>query len=1071
MEIKSTEFFRNMKSLPDVGTKEFEDLINWEEQKIKEGVTINGVKITGWLYWHLNHWYIRLDEEDKHGDIIRKKQLPNLRDNEWIIAEGLERARLEKKGYLQIGGRQLGKSEMEASYSGMNAIMYQHTQNVILAGNDGDLALMKDKIAFGISNMWEGLKIPQLDKTWTKNMIRLGFKSKNGDDEIWSYIIVRNAADGNNTEGAAGTTAKSFIIDEIGKFGFSQAFEAAKPAFNSKFGWRAVPILVGTGGSFEKGADAERLFFNPEANNFISYDDEQTGAKTGLFMPGIYRQDCKTDSPLGDWLNKEYSLGIEDVSELNKLNIEVVDKAAATEKILEERKVKAKDPDQTEYLKLIMYYPLTPEECFLSQSQNIYNVDAAKKRQKQIYTDNITGFPIEIYHNGEKLTHRLSDKKPISTFPIKVTENKDAPIIMWEPPIPNAPFGLYVAGCLLPGEKVMTDKGLMNVEDVALDNKLINKEGKLVDIINLQRRPKVNEDCYKIKVSNTFRTTTFTKEHPIYLAKQKVNELNRIKEFNYNFDFCKASEAKVNDWVKFPNIYKSSNDFDIDTLWNDEGYRIDRTVESPLKDKDFWWFMGIHLGDGWCESNGYKISASFNSLEKNYFDKYVEVVKKLFNREVSYRERNGCYECYFSFQQLSRFIILHFGKYANGKKIPEWAKRIDEESKKHLLLGYLNSDGCITTHTKGYKGMDYVSINLTLLEDIQDILFSLGIVSGLNRLRKEGKTVFREGKESLTRETYQLRVGHNGTLQFKSYFPNIKNDHKLNKVETDLKVNKRPTKGCFLSDDLDYIYFKITDVEKLSYTGLVYNFECETNTFMCKYIPTHNCDPYRFDEAEYSDSLGAVYIYKRAHSIAGEGLQDTFVASYVARPKTSEEWSENALNLIKYYNAIAMVENDEPSFIKWVINKGDEMYLADGLEWLKTAEIGTTSKRTKGIHRSSDSIRKLLRGSFKQYLNEKIGNRFNDEGEISGEILGVNRVLDPMLLEEIIKFNPDINVDREIAASIAVAYANHLNPVITVNSVAQDPRYKSIFSKDKVNSKSLFSPQKSMFGGKRKSMF
>lgn len=675
MEIKSSEFFKNIKTLPPPGTKEFEDLVKWEEEKIKGGVTIQGVKISGWLYWHLNHWHIRIDEEDEFGEIVRLRSLPNLRDNEWIMAEGLERARLEKKGYLQIGLRQAGKSEMEASYSGMNATIYENTQNVLLAGNDNDLSLMKDKVAFGIANIWDGLRIPQLDKTWTKNTIRLGFKSKVGDDQIWSYIMIRNARDGNNTETAAGTTAKSFIIDEIGKFPFSQSFEAAKPAFNSKFGWRAVPILVGTGGSFENGADAERLFTNPDANNFISYLNEETGARTGLFLSGVYRQDYKEVKPLGLWLNEEYGLNLSATSELDKLTIEVANKSLATEAILAERKKKAADPDQTEYLKQIMYYPLTPEECFLSENTNIYNTISARARQKYLYQEDIKGFAVDIIHDGNKLTHVPSEKKPISSFPIKKTESKDAPVIMWEPPISNPPWGLYVAGV----------------------------------------------------------------------------------------------------------------------------------------------------------------------------------------------------------------------------------------------------------------------------------------------------------------------------------------------------------------------------------------------------------DPYRFDESEYSDSLGAVYIFKRTHSITDEKYQDMFVAAYVARPKTADEWSENALNLIKYYNATAMVENDEPSFIKWVINKGDEQYLADGLDWLKALEIGTTSKRAKGVHRSNPSIVKLLRGSLKEYLNQKLGNRTDEEGNVTGEILGVSRILDPMLLEEIIKFNPDINVDREVAASIAIAYAKHLNPVVNITSTS-DPRLKGFYKPNKVNN--TFTPKKkSVFASKKRSIF
>ena len=109
MEIKSTEFFRNMKTLPPPGTEEFRQLIKWEEEKILGGVNVNGVYISGWLYWHLNHWWIRIDDVDEYGNDVRKECNPELRDNEWIRAEALEKAKNERKGYIEIGGRQGGK--------------------------------------------------------------------------------------------------------------------------------------------------------------------------------------------------------------------------------------------------------------------------------------------------------------------------------------------------------------------------------------------------------------------------------------------------------------------------------------------------------------------------------------------------------------------------------------------------------------------------------------------------------------------------------------------------------------------------------------------------------------------------------------------------------------------------------------------------------------------------------------------------------------------------------------------------------------------------------------------------
>jgi len=1005
MEIKTTEFFMNMKKLPPPGTREFEQLVKWEEEKIHGGVNVNGTHISGWLYWHLNHWWIRIDDQDKYGNDIRIPSLPQLRDNEWIRAEALERCRVEKKGYMEIGGRQGGKdlldtsllytpngeiyigeckvgqsiydesgkltritgkypqgikpvykitlidgrevncgldhnwfvkdrfskkkdkttikttreliidykrkrsswkhrknqyeykysipnnspveyskkeqvidpyflglwlgdgsntyskittvdkeiedyirvyaesvglqvtvddvntfmitsgimggnkdekkernfihqylkslynnkhipqeylygsveqriellrglmdsdgscdktgsitfsssiprladdfyklcrglgivlnrkikksgykkdgkkilckdssnftlftdlpifklsrklnnikcnpkyknwvsivdisyigdysttcitvdnnshlfltdnytpthnSEMEASFFGMNAIMFQNTQNVIVCGNDNDLSLLKDKVDFGLKNVWEGLNIPRLDKTWRSNQIRLGYKKPNGDDDIWSYIVIRNAKDGHNTEVSAGTTAKSFIMDEVGKYSFSQAYEAGVPAMKGKFGFRAIPILVGTGGSFTHGQDAENFFYNPDANNFLAFEDELTGRKTCLFLSGLYRQDCKYETTLDQYLIKDKGIALNDTSELSKIKIWVSDKELAQKTIDKDREASKKNPDRTIYLKKVMYYPLTVDECFLSDSDNIFPVEAAKRQKLKLITQQRTGIPVILHSDEDGIGHSFTDLMPISSFPLKPTESKDAPVVIYEFPVQNAPYGLYVAGV----------------------------------------------------------------------------------------------------------------------------------------------------------------------------------------------------------------------------------------------------------------------------------------------------------------------------------------------------------------------------------------------------------DPYRQGKSEYSTSLGSVYIYKRMHDITGEKYQDMFVASYCARPNNKNTWEEQARLLIKYYNARTLCENDDISFIDYMKAKGDAHYLEKQPDWLKEIVPNTTVNREYGIHRGAEKIRDFLHACLKKYTEEELLVEKDDDGNIIKTVTGINKILDPMLLEEIINYNDkEGNFDRVIAAELAIAQAYKMDPIIGRVGAESDPRIKQLYSK------------------------
>ena len=452
-------FFINISEdeLPAPGTEERKALRKRERDRCLGGVYVDGVHIPGWLYWHINYWWITDDEVDEHGNIVPVEAVSTLRDNEWLRSEALEKCRVHPdgmKGYVEVGLRQAGKTTFETSYTAYNATLFKRSQNIIISGTDDDLNNVKLRLNYGLSKIWDGLRKPKLTKDKRSKEIILGYKNKDNENIEWSFIIARNIAEGQNTEGPAGVTAKSAIFDEIGKSPFSQALEALKPALMSKFGWRAIPLLVGTGGAFEKGEDAERIFYHPEANNFLGFYNEKTGETTGHFMPGTLRTDCKYQTNLADYLIKRGTISADGhYPELSQIPIYVSDEEKALEKIKKERALKANDPDKTEYLKLIMYFPLDPKECFMKGSDNIFNVEIAK-RQKDKLASEYPGFNIgmrveldEVVENGEKrIIHRPSTKIPISTFPCKHNENRDAPIVIIEHPMKDPPHGLYVAG-------------------------------------------------------------------------------------------------------------------------------------------------------------------------------------------------------------------------------------------------------------------------------------------------------------------------------------------------------------------------------------------------------------------------------------------------------------------------------------------------------------------------------------------------------------------------------------------------------------------------------------------------
>lgn len=118
MNFNSKEFYINMGN--DIPL--WNDLYSYEDQdddvkqfweneamKLLNGVTINGVFIHPWLYWHINFWKMMIDVGDD-----RIPGNSQLRDNEWMFAEFLKQAEEENKGIFMFGCRRFGKALLDS---------------------------------------------------------------------------------------------------------------------------------------------------------------------------------------------------------------------------------------------------------------------------------------------------------------------------------------------------------------------------------------------------------------------------------------------------------------------------------------------------------------------------------------------------------------------------------------------------------------------------------------------------------------------------------------------------------------------------------------------------------------------------------------------------------------------------------------------------------------------------------------------------------------------------------------------------------------------------------------------
>ena len=811
---EAAEFFKVHKcyTLAPRGTTDYVKYWERETDRCLNGYTApDGDQITGFHYFYLNYCPImRLDETeytDRNGDTRKRRErifdFPKFWDYDYYYFNAVEEAETVGKHMAVLKCRQRGYSFKGAAMLVRNYELIPGSKNFAVASEQK--FLVGDGL---LTKAWQIMDFIDKNTAWAKQRLTStrmervsGYKITDefGKQTEQGYLSsITGITLKNDPERIRGTRGKLVLWEESGKFpSLLDAWRVEQPAVESDDGVAfGLMISFGTGGTEGASFDGlKELFYKPKAYNILAFpniwDDNAEQTECGFFVPA--------------WSNLEsfdedgkYIYMDEDGNSFRE---------KAVEELIKQRNIiKDGGASQQSIDRFISERPIKPQEAVLELGKNIFprkllmdqltRLRTNKKLQsmKHIVDLNWDG-------NGNVIA---TEKKTgdITNYPLKKDQKPAGSVVIWEYPVKDPPFGLYIGGCLTPGEKVCTQRGLINVEDVTLDDKLINKDGKFVEIKNLQRYDKENEPIFTLKPYGSFRTTTFTGEHPIWI---------------HNKGFVKAKNVKSGDWLEIPNTYK------IDCIEDD-----DRLAK-------LYYFYGLWLGDGFCNKNGnsHDIYLSIGKNETDLAQFYDQLVAELFDRKCIHVHKDREETRRFTDKQLFQKLKSLFGTNAYNKRIPECIKKLPYNYKLHFLQGYLDSDGSVFLDN-GKVRTNFTSVNLELLEDVQDMLFGMGIANSIIIHQKE--TINKQGIRSL--QSYRINISRSDQKSL-ALFP-VFNSRKIRLLSTATYTPYSRMDMKFIDDK---ILLKIQNVNNSSYTGVVYNFECETHTFMCRNILTHNCDP------------------------------------------------------------------------------------------------------------------------------------------------------------------------------------------------------------------------------------
>lgn len=422
------------------GTQVYKEFWEEEDYRCRNGMTNSkGITITGIHYFYLN--YIQIKAEDK--DSGRKKmKFPRFLDIDYDYFHLVEVARKMGKGLIFSKPRRTGFSYKNAALVTHEYNFFRDSKCVIGAYlerlSTTTMNMVLDNMNFLNANTeWRKQRNPD-----TKDFVKSRFETHVDGVKVWKGYMseVTKLTFKDNPFASVGLTTSVFIFEEAGTLNnLKAAYGMTEPCWKDGDSMIGIPIVFGTGGDMEGGtADFAYMFNNPEQYNFLVFDNVwepgKEGAKCGWFIPA-------TRGRLGLFKNKPM---VDDDGNS--------DEVLALESIQSLRESKRSGSDPKAIQDAITQYPLTPSESFLRSAGAIFSSIEMHEWLSKLET--IPSLrndkkKVELYFDdNNKVKAKLNpDLHEVEDYPLQKDKPKQGCVVVWEDPITNPPYGLYIAGC------------------------------------------------------------------------------------------------------------------------------------------------------------------------------------------------------------------------------------------------------------------------------------------------------------------------------------------------------------------------------------------------------------------------------------------------------------------------------------------------------------------------------------------------------------------------------------------------------------------------------------------------
>ena len=439
------------------GTTDYNTFWDRETDRCLNGyVAEDGDSITGYHYFYLNYCPIMKLEEveytDRYGNKRKRRErifgFPRFWDSDYYYFNAIEQAENEGKHMAVLKCRQRGYSFKGASMLVRNYELIPGSKNFAVASEQK--FLVGDGI---LTKAWQIMDFIDKNTDWSKQRLTStrmervsGFKVKDelGKETEQGYLsAITGITLKNDPERLRGTRGKLVLFEEGGKFpNLETAWRVEQPAVETDDG-HAFGLLIafGTGGT-EGGAfdGLKNMFYHPDAFNILSFpniwDDGAENTKCGFFAPAYWNMEGDDENGNPKFMDKDGN--------------SLVDKAIE-ELINQRNKVKDGGATQQSIDRFISERPIKPQEACLELGKNIFPRKLLMDQLTRIRTNtklkNMKHI-VDLSWDGNGMV-KATEKKSgdITVYPLKNDDKPEGSVVIWEYPVSDPPFGLYIGGC------------------------------------------------------------------------------------------------------------------------------------------------------------------------------------------------------------------------------------------------------------------------------------------------------------------------------------------------------------------------------------------------------------------------------------------------------------------------------------------------------------------------------------------------------------------------------------------------------------------------------------------------